>query len=597
MKHHLNFEIQVVASKQEFIDALEIFSPDIILSECTTPEFSTIGALEILNKANRHIPFIIVTSAAAEELALSMIQLGADDYILKDRLNKLHFTVLNVLEKYRLQSEWERLTGEIREKQKKADEAITISIERYELVAKATSDMVWDWDVKSGEIYRSKEGWKRIFSESDYSSSITSETWISRIHPQDRENLSELESSILRKNDINVFRVEYRLLNANNDYIHVEDKGYVIRNEKGDAVRIVGVTKNITAAKISQELIKTSEERYRYLFEHNPAAIFLWDIDTLSIIDLNETATKVYGYSKEEFCTSTLLDLRKDNEHQKLKLLVERLKAEANFQNVGIWKHLTKNGEDIYMDIASHKLNLNGRTVVMAMANNVTEKVLLQQNLEKINALKQKEITDAVITAQEKEREVIGGELHDNVNQILATSLLYLGIAKKDAANTAMMDETEHLINSAIQEIRNLTHSMIAPSLEGKSLQHALENIVKVTGLNNSFIIHSNLNCKEENDIPDKLKLSIYRIVQEQFSNIQKYAKANHVFISLECNSALIRLCIKDDGAGFDTSKKSEGVGLMNIKTRASLYNGKVSIQSSPGNGCELCIDFDKQIS
>jgi signal transduction histidine kinase len=136
---------------------------------------------------------------------------------------------------------------------------------------------------------------------------------------------------------------------------------------------------------------------------------------------------------------------------------------------------------------------------------------------------------------------------------------------------------------------------MIAPSLEEASLQNALENIIKVTRLNSSFIIHTSLACGNETDIPEKLKLSIYRIVQEQFNNIQKYAGANNVFVSLECNDQQISLSIKDDGTGFDTSKKSEGVGLMNIKTRASLYNGKVSIQSSPGNGCELCIVFDKQ--
>lgn len=597
LKHPLNFERLVVDSKQEFIEALEKFSPDVILSEYTTPSFSMIGALEVLHKLDLHIPFILVTSAATDELALNMIQLGADDYIMKDRLNKLPVTVLNVLEKYRLQREWKRLIREIREKQKKADEAISISIERYELLAKATSDMVWDWNILTGEIYRSKEGWKRIFSAPDYTTPITPDAWMDRIHPHDRERIKALDIAILQSDNINVFQTECRILNANNDYIHVEDKGYIIRDEKGKVIRIVGVTKNITDAKIAQELIKTSEERYRYLFENNPAAIFLWDIDSLAIIDINETAAKVYGYTKEEFCNLTILDLRKKEEYEKIKVMVERLKTEPELHNVGIWKHLTKNGQDIYMDIASHKLILNGRTVVMAMGNNITEKVLLQQNLDKINEIKQKEITDAVITAQEKEREVIGGELHDNVNQILATSLLYLGIAKKDINNTAMMDETEKLINTAIREIRNLTHSMIAPSLEATSLQNALENIIKVTRLNNSFTVHSRLDCKEESGMPDKMKLSIYRIVQEQISNIQKYANANNVFISFECNQQEIILSIKDDGLGFDTTKKSEGVGLMNIKTRASLYNGKVSIQSSPGNGCELIIIFDKEVS
>ena len=125
------------------------------------------------------------------------------------------------------------------------------------------------------------------------------------------------------------------------------------------------------------------------------------------------------------------------------------------------------------------------------------------------------------------------------------------------------------------------------------SLQDALENIVKVANLNNSFTVYTSLDCIHETDMSEKLKLCIYRIVQEQFNNIQKYASANNVTLSLNYNNQAIYLSIKDDGVGFDMSKKSDGVGLMNIKTRASLYNGKVTIHSSPGNGCEINIAFD----
>jgi PAS domain S-box-containing protein len=594
LKHHLNFERKVVDSKQGFIDALDAFSPDIILSEYATPSLNTIGALEILHKNNLQIPFILVTSTASDELALRMIRLGADDYVMKDRLNKLPVIVLNVLEKYRMQREWQRLTTEIREKQKKADEAIKVSIERYELLAKATSDMIWDWNLITGEIYRSKEGWKRIFSAADYDIPTTPEAWISRVHPEDRERMKNMDASLFDSADINVFTADCRILNDNDEYINIEDKGYVIRDEKGKAIRIVGVTKNNTSAKKSEELLKASEERYRHLFEHNPSSIFLWDIDTLKIVDANETAAKVYGYTKEEFCTLSVLDLRKKEEHAKILSLRDRLKNEPQNQNFGIWQHISKAGDLLYMDISSQNITYHGKTVVMAMANNVTDKVVLQKYLDERKTIEQKEITDAVITAQEKERELIGCELHDNVNQILATSLLYLGMAKKDSVNNAAMAETENMINSAIQEIRNLTHSLIAPSLEETSLQTALENIIRVTGINSSFSIHAYINCNNENNIPGKLKLSIYRIVQEQFSNIQKYARANNVTISLHCNPDQIELHIKDDGIGFDTSKKSEGVGLKNIKTRAALYNGKVSVVSSPGNGCEISTIFFK---
>jgi signal transduction histidine kinase len=171
-----------------------------------------------------------------------------------------------------------------------------------------------------------------------------------------------------------------------------------------------------------------------------------------------------------------------------------------------------------------------------------------------------------------------------------------MGVAKRHIENPVVLAETEKLINSAIKEIRILSHSLIPPALEETSLQKALQNIIKIVGNTSTFAIHDKLDCTDENSMPDKLKLSIYRIVQEQLNNIHKYAKAKNVHITLCCDTASIVLYIKDDGVGFDTTKKYEGVGLMNIKTRASLYNGKVTINSTPGNGCELCIVFEKDL-
>jgi len=81
--------------------------------------------------------------------------------------------------------------------------------------------------------------------------------------------------------------------------------------------------------------------------------------------------------------------------------------------------------------------------------------------------------------------------------------------------------------------------------------------------------------------------------VQEQLNNILKHAAAQKVIIHLVKDNEKTLLSIKDDGAGFDTTKKANGVGLMNIKTRASLFNGDIAIISSPGKGCELRVLFN----
>jgi signal transduction histidine kinase len=96
-----------------------------------------------------------------------------------------------------------------------------------------------------------------------------------------------------------------------------------------------------------------------------------------------------------------------------------------------------------------------------------------------------------------------------------------------------------------------------------------------------------------ENTLSEKLKVTIFRIVQEQLNNIFKHAKASNIIISLKQEEELLQLSIQDDGVGFDTSQKRNGVGLQNIFERTDLLKGTATINSQPGAGCELIINFN----
>jgi signal transduction histidine kinase len=99
-------------------------------------------------------------------------------------------------------------------------------------------------------------------------------------------------------------------------------------------------------------------------------------------------------------------------------------------------------------------------------------------------------------------------------------------------------------------------------------------------------------NSFNENTSSDKLKLSIYRIVQEQLSNIFKHAKAKNAWLSLHQSPTMVELIIKDDGIGFELSAKPKGVGLQNINTRAEMHDGNMKLESEPGKGCVLTVQF-----
>jgi signal transduction histidine kinase len=214
----------------------------------------------------------------------------------------------------------------------------------------------------------------------------------------------------------------------------------------------------------------------------------------------------------------------------------------------------------------------------------ITERKLLENQLEKERLEKQLEITNAVISAEENERQEIGRELHDNIQQILVSARLYLTIIdKKHISETdySYLQQTNQMILSAIDEIRNLSHSMITPFIEDTTLKDAIEKVVFIISSTSEIKVSMDVIGLDEEKLSEKLRLTIFRIIQEQFSNILKYSKASAVLLKIVQDKEKLALTIQDNGIGFDTSKKASGIGLMNIKARASLFNGEVTIRSS----------------
>ena len=139
-------------------------------------------------------------------------------------------------------------------------------------------------------------------------------------------------------------------------------------------------------------------------------------------------------------------------------------------------------------------------------------------------------------------------------------------------------------------EIRNLSHSLVTPTLGEDGLKDALQDLVDSVPQANNIRIDLSVDEKYDSLQVEKSKeLMIYRIVQEQLSNIIKYAKASDVNISLKQETESLYLSVSDNGVGFDTEQTAgKGIGLKNINTRVGYYAGDMKIISSPGKGCTL---------
>lgn len=343
--------------------------------------------------------------------------------------------------------------------------ALKESNERYDLVSKATNDMVWDWNLTTGEIYRNREGWRKIFDVDLKNETGTAEELLARIHPEDFTRIHLMKDGILDLTEDH-FEIEFRAVKKNGSIAYLVDRGYAMRDEHGRIVRLIGATQDVTQRKLAEMKLKEEQSRHH------------------------------------------------------------------------------------------------------------------------------RQVTDAVISAQENERRHIGAELHDNVNQILTSAMLFLNLAESEQKEkTTLLKQAKAILGNAVSEIRKLSHSLIPPSLNAESLTDALTRIVDNTrrsGLN----VHSEITRFDETILSEKMKLAIYRIIQEQFNNINKHSNAKSITVQLVIKNSQLILSIKDDGVGFDPSKESKGVGLTNIRTRTSLHNGKIEIHSAPGRGCTLEVSF-----
>ncbi|MCI0449160.1 MAG: response regulator [Chlorobi bacterium] len=209
----------------------------------------------------------------------------------------------------------------------------------------------------------------------------------------------------------------------------------------------------------------------------------------------------------------------------------------------------------------------------------------------------------AIIEAQENERRRISRELHDGLGQLLSAAKLNFGMidftnnSNKEKTND-IVKQVDTIISKAIIEARRIAHDLRPTTLDDFGLIPALrilcQEFSKITGIKVKFSVSPTLER-----IEPKVEIAIYRIIQESFNNISKYADASEVSLDLYRKENQVFVRVKDNGKGFDaesiskTKKAGGGFGLLNMKERAELIGGKVEIISSPGQGTELLLEIN----
>ena len=358
---------------------------------------------------------------------------------------------------------------------------------------------------------------------------------------------------------------------------------YLVKDELNATILYKSILYTIERSK-NLAALQESEKRYSNLFNLSPQPIWLYDLETLKFVQVNKATVDHYGYSEAEFKRMTIMDITPDSGKNKTAIAIERRRLGNDSIYTGQFKHKKKSGELIIVEIYSTAILINQRHCRSVIAIDVTERIEFDHK-----------VTKAIIKTQEEERYEIGSELHDNVCQILATSLMSLGSVKKNVASGGLsqFEAIEEYIHMATDEIRNLSHRLAPAFFDNSSFEEAIEALIKNLDLHNQFAVNflynNNLN---KISINTDLQLNLYRILQEGLRNIIKYSNAKTLSIILRKVNENIIMQITDDGVGFDVDKVKSGIGVANMKRRAELFGGTFRLTSSPGKGCTIIVQI-----
>ncbi|MCW3119907.1 MAG: putative signal transduction histidine kinase, partial [Chitinophagaceae bacterium] len=322
----------------------------------------------------------------------------------------------------------------------------------------------------------------------------------------------------------------------------------------------------------------------------------MWSVDRdLNLITANEAFDKMVKAMPDQTIAKASDSPASDINSESLNRFYQHYHRAFSGESFTEIEH-SKLPEDGWSEISFYPI-YHGAAIIGAacFSRDITGRKVAEENLKALERQileqlihEQKNIARAIIKTQEKERNHLGQELHDNVNQILASIRLYLEMAEHDNEKIKeLIKYTRQLLDVTIEEIRLLCQKLVTPNKNIDLEMLIRDLLVKL----DQTKIKTDLTYSAANELlSDDLKLNIYRIIQEQFNNIVKYAGAENVNVSVKTENGVIHVVVADDGKGFDVKEKRKGIGISNIINRVDSFSGELAIESAPGKGCSIVI-------
>jgi len=476
------------------------------------------------------------------------------------------------------------------------------SEERFRLIAETSLDGIFQSTGLSGKLIFVNDAFARMLGYTK--EELLGRNTLDLMAEEDLPKLAPIAENVTRDKPVHG---EYRLKHKAGHLVHVHFS-VVPMKLKGEIVRS-GILQDITERKRAEEALRTSEERYRTLTEAAHDMIFIVNRDD-RIEYVNSFAARSIGMQPAELIGQPRGQFfsKRDNKRLKNGLGQVIKSGEAKYFDdkvlfpvgalwLSTWLVPIRDGSGEIKAVLGVSRDISERKLVeeaLQHAKDDLEKRVAERTASLSASQEQlRKLTHKIVNAQEEERRRVSRELHDEAGQALITLKYGLDSVISELPNDVepihqRLSDSMKLIDQTMEHIRSLSHSLRPPVFDILGINLSLKDYCREFSERTKIPVQ--YHGEDIPGLPDAVGISLYRFVQEAFTNIFKHAHASQVRVGLRYRKDMIVLSVADNGSGMsgDWPSRLTGIGLLGLEERLNLLGGSLKIHSKPGQGTRI---------